>query len=374
MEIIVRKSVGVLLAVAGLLPGVLGLSPAAAAARHDSVHVFLTGSVAFSASNAWAVGWGGVDSATADAFSEHWNGTKWVRVSTVNYGTTINGLEGLSATGPADMWGVGWLFGNCLIQHYNGTKWANVACPYAGLESQLNAVSARTRSDAWAVGWVTPNASQLGFSEHWNGTKWSEVKTAPVSGSFIQFSSVLDLGPKNVFAVGYYETKSGGTFVKHEMAQHWNGQAWQKVSVPGFSGASFLAGVSGGTSSGVIAVGAVSAGGHEVPLIERWNGTKFVRVTQPVSAGDLAAVTVLSSSNAYAAGETGSGRTLVEHFNGTKWAQVSTPNPADGGFFASVAATPSGSFVDAAGWHGADPNEVGLIEQGNGRTWKITHQ
>ena len=367
-----RKRAGVLLAVAGLLPGVLGLSSTAAVASDQSVHVFLTGTVAFSPSDAWTVGWGGVDSSTADAQSLHWNGTTWVSVKTVNEGTTINGLEGISATGPTNMWGVGWVFGNCLIEHYNGTKWANTTCPYKGLQSQLNAVSARTTSDAWAVGFVWPNSTQLAFTEHWNGTKWTEVKPASVSGLFVQFNSVVDLGSNNVLAVGDYETKSGGTFTEHEMAEHWNGHAWQRVSVPKFSGASFLQGVSGGTSSGVTAVGAASVGGHDVPLIERWTGTKFVQVTQPVSSGNLAAVTVLSGTNAYATGSAGSGGTLVEHYDGKQWAQVPTPSPSDGGFLASVAATPSGSFVDAAGWHSPDPNERPLIEQGNGRTWHIT--
>jgi len=367
----VRKRVLALLAVAGLLLGVLGLSPAAAEASDQSVHVFLTGTVALSPSDAWTVGWGGVDSQTAESESLHWNGTKWVNVKTASEGTSINGLEGISATGPADMWGVGWVFGNCLIEHFNGSKWANVPCPYTGLESQLNAVSARTTSDAWAAGWVNAQSKQLAFSEHWNGHKWTEVKPAPVNGLFVQFSSVLDLGPNNVLAVGDYETKSGGVYTQHEMAEHWNGQAWQRVSVPKFSTASFLAGVSGGTAGGVTAVGGVSSGGHLVPLIESWNGTKFVRVQQPVSAGDLSSVTVLSSTNAYAAGETGSGTTLVEHYDGTKWAQVPTPSPSDGGFFSTISADPSGSFVEASGWHSPDPNERPLIEQGNGTTWKI---
>ena len=368
-----RKRAGVLFAVAGLLPGVLGLSSAAAsAASRDSVHTFLTGTVAFSPSNAWTVGWGGVDSSTAESQSLHWNGTKWVMVKTAPEGTTINGLEGISATGPTDMWGAGWLDSNCLIEHYNGHKWANVACPYTGIISQLNAVSARTRSDAWAVGFVDRTSNQVAFAEHWNGQKWAEVKTAKVSGLFIQLSSVLDLGQDNVLAVGEYETKSGAKFVQHELAEHWNGRAWQRVSVPAFSTASFLQGVSGGTSSGVTAVGGVSAGGHTVPLIERWTGTKFVRVSEPVKSGDLAAVTVLSKTSAYATGSAGSGGTLVEHYNGKQWAQVFTPSPSDGGYLASVAAAPSGSFVEAAGWHSPDPNELPLIEQGNGKTWHIT--
>jgi hypothetical protein len=367
----VRKRAGFLLAVAGLLPGVLGLSPTAAEASDQSVHVFLTGTVAFSPSDAWTVGWGGVDSSTAESMSLHWNGTKWVSVKTVQFGTTINGLEGISATGPADIWGVGWLDSNCLTEHYNGHKWAFVKCPYQGTISQLNAVDARTTSDAWAVGFVFPTGNQVAFAEHWNGQRWTEVKTAKVSGLFVQFNSVLDLGPRSVLAVGDYETKSGTTYTQHELAEHWNGRAWRRVSVPAFSGGSVLQGVSG-TSAGVTAVGGVTAGGQSVPLIERWTGVKFVRVTQPVGSGDLAAVAVLSPTDAYATGSAGSGATLVEHYNGKHWAQVATPSPSGGGYLASVAAAPSGTFVEAAGWHGADPNEVPLIEQGNGKTWHIT--
>jgi hypothetical protein len=370
-EIIMRSRIGALIAAGGLLPAVLGLSPAAAvAAPADSVHTFLTGTVALSPSDAWTVGWAGIGTATANSESLHWNGTGWVSVKTAPEGN-VNGLEGISATGPSDMWGVGWLAGNCLIEHFNGQKWANVSCPYQGVLSQLNGVNARTASDAWAVGFVDPTSNQLALAERWNGQHWTQVKTAQVSGSFIELDSVLDLGPGDVWAVGDYKTKSGGTFISHGLAEHWNGQAWQRVTVPQFSTASFLRGVSGGTSAGVTAVGAVSAGGHNVPLIEHWNGTQFVRVAEPVNSGDLAAVTVLSSTNAYAAGETGGGTTLVEHYNGKQWAQVPTPDPPDGGFFSSVAAAPSGSFAEAAGWHGLDPNERPLIEQGNGQTWHI---
>jgi hypothetical protein len=372
----VRIRAGALLAAAGLLPVALGLSAptVAAAVPANTVHVFLTGTVAFSASDAWTVGWGGINGVTASANAEslHWNGKRWVFVKTVNEAGFVNGLEGISGISPSALWGVGWINSNCLIEHYNGRKWSGVACPYKGVASQLNAVDARTSKDAWAVGFVDPSSNQTAFAENWNGHRWAEVKTASVSGSFIQLTSVLDLGPGNVLAVGYYETKSGTSYVQHELAEHWNGHAWLRVSVPQFSTASFLMGLSGSKSAGVTAVGSVRSGGHDVPLIERWTGSRFVRVSQPVGSGDLAAVAVLSKTSAYATGSVGSGKTLVEHYNGSRWAEVSSPSPADGGYLAAVAATRSGRFVEAAGWHGADPNEVPLVEQGNGRTWRIT--
>jgi hypothetical protein len=365
----VRNRAGMLLVLAGLLPGVLGVSSPASAA--DSFHTFLTGAIAFSPSNAWAVGWSGIDSATANSESLHWNGTRWAVVNTAQEGN-VNGLEAVSATGTSDVWGVGWLVGNCLIQHYNGQKWANVACPYQGVLSQLNGVDARTRSDAWAVGFVFPSSRQLAFAEHWNGQSWKQVTTATVNAASAELDSVLDLGPANVWAVGNYQTKANGKLVKHALAEHWNGHTWQRAGGLQFSSASWLAGVSGGTTSGVTAVGAVTAGSHNVPLIEHWNGKAFVRVSQPASSGDLTSVTVLSKTSAYAVGETGSSATLMEHFDGKHWTHVATPNPSDGGFLSGVAVTPSGSFAEAVGWHGLDPNERPLIEQGNGHTMRIT--
>lgn len=389
-----RNRAAILAAAVGLLPALLGVLPPMAAAAasdtpvapaapaapvasgalapsEDGVFVFLTGTVALSPSDAWAVGFGGIGG-TGFLSSQvlHWNGHQWVSVKILP-GVSLDALESVSATSPSDIWSVGLEGDNCLIEHSNGPKWATVPCPYQGLSSELLGVDARTKSDAWAVGSLTAGngGTSAALSEHWNGHHWAQVTVPPVSGTFVQLNSVLDLGPDNVLAVGDYENKAN---VEQQLAEHWNGHAWKRVSVPAFSTASFLEGISGGTAAGVTAVGAVSSGGHDVPLIERWTGTRFVRVTQPVSSGDLNAVTVLSRTNAYAVGSTGSSKTLVEHYNGKRWALVPTPNPADGGYFASIAVVPSGSFAVAVGAHGPEFNQRFVIEQGNGRAWRIT--
>jgi hypothetical protein len=226
MEVIMRNRAGTLLAVAGVLPGMLAVpSPMAAAATPDaSAFTFLTGTVALSPSDVWAVDRHGVSGTDVlNSESLHWNGHKWAGVSTVP-GLAVNGLQGVSATGPSDIWAVGFLSAGSLIERYNGHKWATVPCPCQ------------------------------------------------------------------------------------------------------------------------------------------------------VGSGYLNAVTVLSSTSAYAAGQTGGGTTLIEHYDGTQCAQVSTPSPADGGYFSSVAVAPSGPFAVAVGSHGPDNSERSLIEQGNGQTWYITHQ
>jgi len=64
-----------------------------------------------------------------------------------------------------------------------------------------------------------------------------------------------------------------------------------------------------------------------------WNGSTWSRVIKPAvlaSAGQLAAITVVSASDAWAVGFTGtptSQRTLLVHWNGTAWSQVTNPAP-----------------------------------------------
>jgi hypothetical protein len=370
-----RSRAAMVLVVAGLLAGMPGVqSPAAAATIPGvSAFTFLTGSIALSPSDAWAVGWDGVAGTTVlSSVSEHWNGRKWASVHMPDL--NVGGLQGVSAAGPSDIWGVGFVGAGPLIEHYNGRKWAVASFSYEGGAGQLNGVDMRTSSDAWAVGWVNPGSHQDALAERWNGRRWAQVTTAPISGSFVQLNSVLDLGQNNVLAVGDYQVGSGGTSVRHELPEHWNGRTWRPVSGPAISAATVLMGVSGGKRAGVTAVGYESSGGHDVPLIERWNGTRLVRVTQPASAGDLNAVTVLSRTSAYAVGDNGRGSTLLEHYNGQHWTRVATPDPADGGYFSGVATTPSGSFAVAAGSHGPDLAERPLLEQGNGRTWPIALQ
>jgi hypothetical protein len=378
-EVIMWNRAGRLLAVAGLLPGLLGMSSptTAAAAPDQSAFSFLTGTIALSPSDAWAVGWTGASGTTFIYSSAlHWNGHTWAG-GIVAKQFDLDGLDSVSATGPLDVWAVGFLDTGSLIEHYNGHKWAMVACPCQRGTSELNGVDARTTSDAWAVGYIQPSGKrETPFAQHWNGSTWAQVPTAPLPASytFPEFTSVLDLGPGNVLAVGGYYTKLGGKkSVQQALAEHWNGQAWQQVSVPAFSTASYLASISGSALAGVTAAGGVSSGGHDIPVIDRWNGTGFVQVTQPVTAGDLSAVTVLSSTSAYAAGNTGSTTTLAEHYNGTQWTQVPTPSPS-GAYFSGIAVDPSGQFAVAVGAHGPTGSERSLIEQGNGQTWTITRQ
>jgi hypothetical protein len=378
-----RKRVGMVLAVAGLLPAALGMSsptaaeaaPATHAAPDASSYALMESTVALSPSDAWFVG---MEAITGSAFlwsvAFHWNGHTWTQDKSATLGDYVNGLTGVSASGPSDVWAVGFASTGSLIEHYNGHAWSGVKSDDSGDLAQLNAVSARTRSDAWAVGYInlSSNATSA-FAEHWNGHTWTRVPTPAINSPYTQFNSVVDLGPSSALAVGNYETKVKNTTYFHEFAERWNGRDWARVSVPVGTPAT-LNSISGTTATGVMAAGNYTSGNHNVPLIERWTGTHFVKVTQAIASGYLNGITVVRGTNAYAVGQGDNGKTIMEHYNGKKWAAVATPSPTDGAYFVGVGVSPTGSFVEAVGNHGGFDAERYLIVQGNGKTWRLVHQ
>ena len=88
-------------------------------------------------------------------------------------------------------------------------------------------------------------------------------------------------------------------------------------------------------------------------LTVHWNGTAWTHIPSP-SLGDyssLSGVTATSASNAWAVGyglsNTGAGKTLILQWNGTTWTQVPSPSPGPYASLSGVAAT---STSDAWAW------------------------
>jgi hypothetical protein len=121
------------------------------------------------------------------------------------------------------------------------------------------------------------------------------------------------------------------------------------------------------------------------PLIERWNGTRWLQATAPMISGlqsVLQGVDALSPANAWAVGVSGNGsgeinlgqQPLIEHWNGTAWSVASTPALPAGetGTLTAVGGSgptdlwavgtvvpPGGSVIDS------------LVEHYNGTSWTI---
>jgi len=315
---------------------------------------------AFAASHtqAWAVGQTRV-AASGDGFEtliEEWNGSTWSVVPGAPASASASSLNGISGSGPSDIWAVGQNSSTSFIEHWNGQSWSQVASPASEPpDGQLNAVSADGPTDAWAGGSAMKvnNSGVTPLIEHWNGTQWSvspgAIDTTGTANSG-RILSIAAISPADVWALA--AVGKGNPAV----IEHWNGSTWSIVSLP-VSGV--LHGLSAVSANDVWAVG---NGG----LILHWNGTQWSQVANPGGQGaSLAAVAALSANDAWAINLNGA---VTEQWNGTQWTAVPPASalPADfraaGGFIWS-----GGSLSGLAGGPlfavGNTDNETTILQQ-----------
>ena len=93
----------------------------------------LNGVFAASHTQAWAVGQTRV-AASGDGFEtliQEWNGSTWSVVPGAPASASASSLNGVSGSGPSDIWAVGQNASTSFIEHWNGQSWDHVASPAA---------------------------------------------------------------------------------------------------------------------------------------------------------------------------------------------------------------------------------------------------
>jgi hypothetical protein len=326
---------------------------------------------AISANDVWAVGSWSNDPTNefVNTLIEHWNGTQWSVVSSSSPGTTTNILYGVVAISANDVWAVGIYDYSTLIEHWNGTTWRVVSSPSPGSSNFLTGVTAVSTSNVWAVGYSfgagdSGSGSQT-LIEQWNGTMWSVIPSSNSASQFNYLNGVAAVSASDIWAVGY--SNSGST--SQTLIEQWNGSIWSIVSSPnpGSTGDSLYA-VTAISANNVWAVGTGSG-----TLTVRWNGTKWSVVSSPnvgTVTNRLNGVTRVSASDVWAVGAFSNGpptyQTLTEQWNGTQWSLITSPNQIGNGTLTSVAAV---SATDS--WAVGTDDSGGLIERWNGSTWSF---
>jgi hypothetical protein len=261
-------------------------------------------------------------------------------------------VGGVAALSPSDAWAVGTgpgsgPVGATLVLHWNGTGWTRVPSPSPDPSngSSLTSVSATSATDAWAVGiagkgpFGTPESVNLAL--HWNGTTWAKV-SVPSPNQQSSLNSVSADSPSDAWAVGEYFV---GTSKTLGQILHWNGSTWTRVPSPN-PGNTFvrLFSVSAVSSNDAWAVGTYLINRQQKTLILHWNGSTWTRVPSPAGGEVLTGVSALSSSDVWAVGA-GPAGTFVVHWDGTSWAQVASPSP--GGSISSLNGVSAISSSDA---------------------------
>jgi len=182
----------------------------------------------------------------------HWNGAKWTTRTVPDPGGTakpaINQIRGLSCTSRTNCWAAG-SYGKELqagherlrnqLLHWNGRKWVRVTTPNpdgTGLQARndLFAVTCKTAGDCWTVGWTGGHNGRPGLNEtlHWNARKWSVIRAPEPGGTNGDVSNILTsircTKPSNCWAVGVVEMSAGAA----DEILHWNGTRWRTTLGP----------------------------------------------------------------------------------------------------------------------------------------------
>jgi hypothetical protein len=308
----------------------------------DLINITLSAVTAISSDDVWAVGGGADpnDPDNSDPAVEHWDGAAWVQVPAEATAENEEGLVGVSAVGPNDIWAVGssgqpsFRDKQIEIEHWDGTAWRFSLPVQASFNNVLSGVAAVSANDVWAVGALSTGGTgrNRALIEHWNGTTWS-VAAIPDPAGTDSLSKVTAVSASDVWAVGSGGPANGGP--SRPLFMHWNGSTWSLVRSPTVQGkTTVLADVTSVASNDVWAVGSFfdfSVPSFSSTLTEHWDGQRW-RIVKSADTGKdnadgLAAAAGIGHDDVWAIGNfvQHGEQTLTEHWNGSSWTIAAAP-------------------------------------------------
>jgi hypothetical protein len=249
--------------------------------------------------------------------------------------------------------------------------WTRVTSPNRGTVASVlqDVVMVPGTSTAWAVGYYYDSnlAAYRTMTQRFNGTSWSIVSSVNAGATgYSQLNRVDATSTSNVWAIG-------------SLVERYNGTNWAAMSSP--AGVA-LRGLD------VVSPSEVWVAGYSgsAATVAQWkNGTWTTRYTQASTGRHLTvfeAIAVDASGQVWAVGwdrdYNAPGRpvsSLVVHYNGTSWTRETTPNPANRNTLMDVVALANGEVFavgvaqDTSGG-GITPRSLMLRRQGGGSgTW-----
>lgn len=167
--------------------------------RRSTIRSHPRGLDALAPDDVWVVGYGRSNATTFFGEVFHFDGTSWTYISTPLETTAQVFFVDVSASGPNDVWVVGYInYADPIYLHWDGTTWTVTSGPTDPAPARVAAFSP---SDAWALPYVLHESSDL---LHWNGTLWTRVP-APIAGaSAVRRTALARVGPCDAWAVGHY--------------------------------------------------------------------------------------------------------------------------------------------------------------------------
>jgi hypothetical protein len=210
---------------------------------------------AVSAHDVWAVGYAGLSQnqirGTSAALVEHWNGHVW---SVVQLPASFHAslLSKVVASPNGDVWALG-LFesgptSHQMLVHWDGRQWSRVTSLDQNVEPFW--LSLQSANQPWIVGTkgVENNHKLLQqvVIERWDGANWQNTAIPyptllpnpqnpdnPQAIAALAAPSVDDVWAVGGEPLSFFNIDDSNPADTYQLfVQHWNGQNWQKVSLP----------------------------------------------------------------------------------------------------------------------------------------------
>ncbi len=278
---------------------------------------------------AWAVGYYINGKFEQKTLIEHFDGAVWSVAPSASPGQKQNILYGVAAISDDDAWAVGarqdsaglW---RTLAEHWDGSTWSVVDSVDVGVNgNQFYAVAARASSDVFAVG----QQAGAGFPsealiEHWDGKAWSVIPS-PADAHATALPLGVAATANSLTVVGQQEpdTAPYTTYVATGPAS-WLSTKLSIQDTPN-SGANEndLFGVATAADGSTWAVGwdIINKMDNHDPLVLSKKGGVWSLVSSPSLGADsgFAAITAIPGGGLWAVGVTGNSKgnyaTLIEH-------------------------------------------------------------
>lgn len=212
-------------------------------------------------------------------------------------GALDRALLSIWGTGPESVYAVGGPLGNdgfeALVLHYDGDAWTDL---HAGGTDTFWWVTGTGDDDIWMVG-------ERGRISHYDGASFSETEPPTTATLWGAIAFAAD----DVWAVG--GMVGGPSTQPDDVVLHYDGAAWQPVTLPGAPLGRALFKIWGTSSDDLYVVGEAGVIWHKD--VDTWNNESGA---PPVATGNLTTVHGCGSDEVYAVG----GRDLLQR-DGTGW-------------------------------------------------------
>lgn len=266
-------------------------------------------------------------------------------------GSTVSDVAVVS---PTDIWAVGsapaGLVQQALLMHFDGISWR--LSPDRFLYVQLISISMTSASDGWAVGaYGTLKSALLHYSGgHWHDARAS-LDTKGLKSDKVNLTAVRMASPTAGWALGQYTSDPQWPTTVFQYSKVGNSYRWEPSSSLEKTHLASLSVVSDHEvwSTGfsdfaspkriILRITITYTNGPTGPYPYHWDTHSW-----ELDAGMFSGVSMLSSTDGWAAGSDESGLGLLYHWDGQQWArQHFVPDGQEAGGIAGIAMTGTGT-------------------------------